>query len=252
MADYETNALFRTGKDANATVYTRSALSVWYDVYVLGFNMRCIWGCPTPSILLPFFAENFSRSHLDIGVATGYLPAAALSSIWRKDSSHHLTLMDLNPNPLRAAKSRILSVAPRAEVDLVEADATEPPTKELAARRYDSISMFNLFHCMPGGTDKFRAIGAMGKLLSDGGVLYGCTVLGIRQTKWYQFLTRFYLKWYNHWWGIFRNWDDTKEDVEAALREHFDNVETWVVGQTLLFRATGPRRGESSVLIDLP
>lgn len=136
-------------------------------------------------------------------------------------------------------------------VDCIEADVTAPPSKELACRRFDSISLFNLFHCMPGGRDKFRAFGTMAQLISDNGVLVGSTVLGIKHTKWYQYLTRFYLNWYNNWWGVFQNWDDTRDDVEAALREHFEEVETWTVGIMLLFRATRPRRRNSAVLIDV-
>lgn len=251
MADYARDNLFRTGADAYATVYTRSALSVWYDVYVLGFNMSCIWGCPTTSVLLPFFSEHFSRNHLDCGVATGYMPAAAMTRFWRRHSRHRLALLDLNPNPLRAAKARVESVATDAEVECFEADVTAPPSKELATRRFDSVSLFNLFHCMPGGKDKFKAFGTMAQLVSDDGVLVGSTVLGIKHTEWNQWLTRFYLKWYNDWWGVFKNWDDTREDVETALTEHFEEVETWKVGIMLLFRARRPRRGASATLIDL-
>lgn len=249
--DYERDDLFRTGSDAHATVYTRSALSAWYDVYVLGFNMSYVWGCPTSSVLLPFFSEHFSRNHLDCGVATGYIPATALNCFWRKYSRHRLTLLDLNPNPLRAARARVLSVATDTEVDCVEADVTAPPPRELVARRFDSVSMFNLFHCMPGGRDKFRAFGTMAQLISDDGVLVGSTVLGIQHTTWYQWFTRFYLRWYNHWWGVFNNWDDTRDDVEIALRESFEEVETWTVGMMLLFRATRPRRDASKTLIDV-
>lgn len=201
--------------------------------------MKFIWGCPTSSILVPFFSENFSRNHLDCGVATGYFPAVALDRPFRKDSKHHLTLLDLNPNPLNAARSRVLSKATATEVQCVEADVTEPTPESLKGSHFDSISMFNLFHCMPGGKNKFAAIANFKDLLSDDGVLAGCTVLGPKHSP--SWLTTLYLKWYN-WWGVFNNWDDTQEDIKAVLDETFAEVETYLVGVTLLFRAQKPRR----------
>ncbi|OLN83446.1 putative uncharacterized protein YbcY 1 [Colletotrichum chlorophyti] len=230
------------GADRNATyatTYSPSFLTLFYDKYVLGFNMRYIWGCST-DILLPFFCENFSRNHLDCGVATGYFPAVALARPFRTNSKQRLTLLDLNPNPLNAAKARVLSVTTETEVRCVEADVTEPPPKELRGERFDSISMFNLFHCMPGGKGKFRALGFYKDLLSEDGVLSGCTVLGPRKsTSW---ITAFQLRWYNKWWGVFNNWEDKEEDLQEALEQEFEEVETWVIGNTMLFRAKKPRK----------
>lgn len=229
------------GNRTYATVYSRSFLSIFYDNLVLGFNMRYMWGCPTDTVLVPFFSENFSRKHLDCGVATGYFPAVALRRPFRAQSKHHLTLLDLNPNPLRAARARILSVTSATDVACVEADVTHPPPKALSQdnARFDSISMFNLFHCMPGGRAKLKAFSTFKQLLSDEGVLAGCTVLGPHRST--GILTGLYLRFYN-WWGVFNNWDDKQEDFEEALNQEFDEVETWLVGQTLLFRARKPRR----------
>ncbi len=115
-----------------ATVYSSSFLSIFYDYYVLGFNMKYIWGCPADKILLPFFSENLSRKHLDIGVATGYFPAVALARPFRRDTKQELTLLDLNPNPLRATTARVLSVTTKTEVRSVEADVTEPLPRSCA------------------------------------------------------------------------------------------------------------------------
>ena len=38
---------------------------------------------------------------------------------------------------------------------------------------------------------------------------------------------------------MFGNVDDTEEDFLGALEEHFVDVEVWVVGVVLLFRAEG-------------
>ncbi|KAI1743904.1 methyltransferase domain-containing protein [Xylaria scruposa] len=221
-----------------ASIYTPTVLSIVYDVVVLRFNLRYMWRCRTDTVLEPFFAENFSRNHLDIGVATGYFLAKALSRPFRTHVKHSITLVDLNPNPLNAARARILSEAPNATVETVVADVTEPPPKALQHSVFDSISMFNLFHCIPGN-EKLRAFSIYKDLLADGGVLTGCTVLGAgHATNWFNYL---YVKLYNRL-GIFHNWDDKKEDFERALKENFEEVETTLVGMTLLFRVTKPRR----------
>ncbi|KAL8393843.1 hypothetical protein RB595_003555 [Gaeumannomyces hyphopodioides] len=248
-----------------ASVYTPSFLSIIYDYLVLRFNMRYMWGCPTDEVLLPFFAEGMSRRHLDVGVATGYLPAAALSRVFRKTAAQHLTLLDINPNPLVAAAARVRAAAgPRTDVRTVEADVTAPLPAPLQAvvaaaataardnagtdpmdneRPYDSISMFNLFHCVPGWPDKLVALKRYKRLLEPSrGVLYGCTVLGERAaTGW---LSRWYVRLYNRK-GLFNNLHDDREGFELALRREFCDVETWVVGMTLLFRATRPRLADA-------
>ncbi|KAI0976097.1 methyltransferase domain-containing protein [Xylaria arbuscula] len=221
-----------------ATIYTPTFLSIVYDVVVLRFNLRYMWRCRTDTVLEPFFAENFSRNHLDIGVATGYFPAVAIARPFRTQAKHSITLVDLNPSPLKAAKARILSKAPYSTVETVVADVTEPPPNALQNSVFDSISMFNLFHCVPGN-EKLKAFRFYKDLLADGGVLTGCTVLGgSHATNWLNYL---YVKLYNRL-GIFHNWDDKKEDFENALEENFEEVETTLVGMILLFRATKPRK----------
>lgn len=228
-------------------VYSRSFLSLFYDVYVLKFNMGCIWGCPTNSVLIPFFNGNFSRNHLDCGVATGYILAKILQSRFRKNSRQHLTLLDINPNSLRAAEGRILSVTTSTKTRVVEADVTKQPPEALKGAKFDSIAMMNLFHCIPGGKSKLEAIKTYKELLNDDGVLSGCTILGINHsTGW---LVSLYLKWYNDWWKVFNNWTDTREDIEDVLSHEFGEVETTVVGMMLLFRATKPRRISGDLLV---
>ncbi|KAI1154987.1 methyltransferase domain-containing protein [Nemania diffusa] len=228
----------KTGKEPGlyTTFYTPTVLSIVYDFLVLRFNLRYMWRCRTDTVLEPFFAENLSRRHLDIGVATGYFPAVALSRPFRVQAKQSITLVDLNPHPLNTAKARILSKASNTTVETVVADVTEPPPKELKNSVFDSISMFNLFHCVPG-SEKLVAFSLYKDLLADGGVLTGCTVLGgSHATNWFNYL---YVKLYNRI-GLFHNWDDKKEDFEHALRENFEEVETTLVGMVLLFRATKP------------
>lgn len=225
------------------SVYSRSFLSLVYDHYVLGFNMRYMWGCGTRSVLLPFFGDNFSNQHMDIGVATGFFPAAVLGRPIRNQEKHELTLVDFNETSLNAAKARVLSAASRTKVECVQADVTAPLPEALQGRRYETITMFNLFHCVPGGTEKIGAITTYKELLTDNGSLAGCTILGQKHTKGP--LRRLYLKVYNRM-DIFNNWDDQREAFEKVLREDFDEVETEVVGSMLLWKASKPRRAATA------
>jgi ubiquinone/menaquinone biosynthesis C-methylase UbiE len=243
MSGSQQSSSSSSGSDVYKSVYSPTFLSRIYDVYVLGFNMRWIWRCSTSAILEPFFAENFSRNHLDVGVATGYFPAVALSRPWRTGSRQRLTLLDVNGNSLAAARSRVLAMAPGAEVECVEADVKADLPRELKGRRFDSVTMFNLFHCVPG-SDKVRAISTYKDVLSDEGVLAGCTVLGDgAATSW---VNRWYVRKFNRK-GIFNNLEDGRQMFEEVLRREFDEVDVWVFGMTLVFRATRPKRHVESV-----
>lgn len=236
MADQkETNDRFYKG------VYSRSFLARIYDHYVLGFNMKYAWGCAADSVLLPFFADNFSHRHMDIGVATGWFPATVLGRPIRKQEKHQLTLVDFNETSLNATRARVLAVAPHTAVDCVQADITAPLPERLqgASKKYDTITMFNLFHCVPGGLDKFRAFSTYKELLSDDGAIAGCTVLGHKQAR--GFLSRLYLKSYNYL-DIFNNWEDESEVIVKILEQEFEQVEIEIVGMMLLFKASKPRR----------
>jgi ubiquinone/menaquinone biosynthesis C-methylase UbiE len=95
-----TNAQFSQqplGTEAGASVYSPAVLKL-YDWWVLGLSNRFAWKCPTKTVLLPFFKEYIGRSHLDVGVGTGFYLAQAGLSV-----QHEITLLDLNANSLRAA-----------------------------------------------------------------------------------------------------------------------------------------------------
>lgn len=219
-------------------IYTRSFLALVYRYVVIGFNLPYMWKCPVQSVLVPFFSENFSERHLDCGVADGFFLTTALQQLGR-DRKQKLTLMDLNPNSLEAAKAAVTEVAPLTEVRTIIADIRAPLPDELQGARFDSISMFNLFHCVPGGSTKFQGIATYRKLLTDDGVLTGCTVLGERDAV--NWLSRLYLKLYI-WAGTFNNRSDKREDVEDILRQEFEEADVRVVGMVLLFKAKKPRR----------
>ncbi|OTB00941.1 hypothetical protein M426DRAFT_14917 [Hypoxylon sp. CI-4A] len=213
---------------------------LWIYYYlVIVFNLSYIWKCPAESVLLPFYSENFSQSHLDCGVADGYFPSSTLKRPYRAQTEHELTLLDLNENALGTASQRVSSVSPTTKIRMIKADIRAPLDPELKLASFKSISMFNVFHCVPGGSKKWKAFHNFKDLLSDDGVLVGCTVLGEKHAP--TRLAWWYAALYNRL-GFFNNWGDTKADVESALRVSYEEVDTWVVGMMLLFKAGRPRR----------
>ncbi|KAI0110921.1 methyltransferase domain-containing protein [Nemania sp. FL0031] len=220
-------------------VYTPFVLSTLYELGVLGLNFGLIWRCSVPRVLLPFFIDNLSSHHLDCGVGTGYFPANALARLHQDQrSAAMITLVDLNPNCLRSASNAIASAAPETKVNSVVADVKCALPRALHGSKFGSISMFNLFHCLPGGRDKLDVIARYKALLADDGVLMGCTVLGLQHANgWF---TRLYLGLYNQI-GIFNNLEDTEDDFARFLRSEFMEVELQLVGMVLLFKVAKPR-----------
>ena len=91
---------------SGAYIYSLAILRL-YDWWVLTISNRFAWQCPTKSVLLPFFQKYLRRSHLDIGVGTGYyLARSALPH------DQEITLLDLNGNSLKMARDRISSLNP--------------------------------------------------------------------------------------------------------------------------------------------
>ena len=103
--------------------------------------------------------------------------------------------------------------------------------------------MFNLIHCLPTPTPEktklFRL--AADVLDEDRGVLVGDTVLGYRHVAWWNPVAWCQLVAFNLI-GIFSNWRDEPAVLEEGLRREFDEVETWVVGSTFMFRARKPKQ----------
>ncbi len=226
---------------AGAAIYQPLALKI-YDIWVLQFSNTYAWRCPTATTLLPFFTENLSQNHLDIGVGTGYyLRQAIASGALTEDSK--VTLLDLNPNSLDAA-SKQLEDGAGIEAQTLHWDVMRPLpvlSAEAPLMKFDSVSLFYLLHCMPGPLSAKTSIFAhLKNNLSPDGVLYGATILGKSERIRHNIIGRFLMWLYNRK-GVFGNVDDTEEGIVGALKEHFEHVKTSVVGVVLLFRAEGPK-----------
>ena len=212
--------------EAGAAVYSPLTLKL-YDAWVLGISNRFAWQCPTRDILQPFFDRYVGRQHLDVGVGTGYY----LSHAGLPDTTH-VTLLDLNPSSLQAAKQRF----GRADTQTLRHDVFLPLPVE-HARRYNSISLFYLLHCLPGTmSDKAAVFANLKPCLKADGVLFGATILG--DAAGHNGFGRKLMEVYNRK-GIFGNRSDTVDALRTALAMHFSEVHIDVVGKVALFSGRG-------------
>lgn len=212
--------------EIGAHIYSPQLLRI-YDVFILGFISSFAWCCSTKKILVPFFREPIGKNHIDIGVGTGYyLVNAGIPQ------STKVTLVDLNENSLEVTKARF----GRDDVTLLKHDIFQPlPTSE----KFDSMSLFYLFHCLPGPVSRKTAIFSHLKHnLTTDGILYGSTILGTGVR--YNTFARSVM-WTCNTKGIFDNWKDNREEIVRALEQHFDKVESQVVGTILMFSGRGPK-----------
>ncbi|KAK4182552.1 methyltransferase [Podospora australis] len=256
-----------TNTNRGSAWYTPLNLLI-YDLHVLRINMTYLWGCPISSVLLPFFVDHFSEKHLDVGVASGYFPSAALSRLFSSSTSsggtatatensdregeteRQITLMDINPHCLTTAQSLIQRDNPlsRVKIDTILHNALNYASLlESLKRKFTSVSMFNLLHCIPVPCkEKSSAFRLAAECLEDGGVLAGCTILGEQdwdeksKKRWLPKIGMWHL---NHLVGVLSNQNDRKDILEQGLRENFGEVQTEVVGCMLLFTAKKPIRG---------
>ena len=211
--------------DRGAAAYEPWLLSI-YDWLILGVFSTFVWCCPTAGTLLPFFRENVSETHLDVGVGTGYF--LAHSSLSDEAS---ITILDLNQNSLNVAKARLN----RSDVQTLKHDCFLPLDPTI---KYKSISLFYLLHCLPGPpSHKMAIFNNLRNNTAPEGVVYGTTALG-KGVK-HNLLGKALMAALNAK-GIFDNREDSEEEYKEGLKACFEKVDTKVVGTVLMFRCQGP------------
>lgn len=208
---------------AGQAVYTKKMLSA-YDIIVLGVSNRYIWKCPSLRIEA-HYNTHLTANHLDVGVGTGYFLDRCLFP-----SPHpRVALMDMNSNALTFASQRIARYSPEIyQHNILEKIKT--PVKS-----FDSVGVNYLFHCMPGSIgEKAVAFDYLKTVMNPDAHIFGSTILqgNIKRSWLAQRLMMFYNKK-----GIFANTKDNFEGLEAALSQHFKNVEIEIVGCVALFSA---------------
>ena len=205
-----------------ATAYTPATLAL-YDLFVLGFSNSFVWNCPS-RLILNLYDQHISPKHLDIGVGTGYFMDRC-----RFPASPTIALLDLNPNSLEKAAKRLFRYAPTCHLGNV----LQPI--DVGSSGFGSIGVNYLLHCLPGDLkSKSIVFQNLKPLLKDGGIIFGSTILG-RGVK-HNFLARKLMRAYNAT-GIFSNWSDSQQDLEAGLRAYFNQCTIRVKGCVALFSA---------------
>lgn len=216
---YEHDGDARKGADA----YTPFTLAL-YDLAVLRLSNSLVWQCPS-HVLLDFYNQHISDSHLDIGVGTGYF----LDKCRFPSTAAKIALFDLNPYSLAKAAKRLRRYNPSCFLGNVLQGI------DIGMSGFGSISLNYLLHCLPGDlTSKSIVFSHVKSLLSDGGVVFGSTILGegVRHNP----LAKQLMKIYNAR-GIFSNLSDRQSDLEAGLKGHFEEHTIHVVGCVALFSA---------------
>lgn len=220
----------------SARYYSLPLMLRTYDFWVLYVTNNWIWRCRSRSVLLPFYQKHIGENaHLDVGVGTGYFPANAMA---RLAKTKNVTLLDLNPDTLRTSEARIRGAGYAGTIEKVNQSVFDPLPASLRGK-FDSISTFYMLHCLPGSFPE-KASHVFANLkegLAPGGVLYGSTVLakGVHHNWAGRVLT-----WLYNRMGSFGNLQDGLEDLEKALREHFEEVDVSLVGVVALFVARKP------------
>jgi len=203
-------------------IYGRAFLPA-YDALVYGFNSPYLWRCPLPRLVAHYDA-HLSGRHLHVGVASGKV----LDEARFPTGEPQLTLMDLNPNSLRTASTRLARYRPKAH----QANVLEP--WGLPPASFDSVALTHILHCLPGSMpDKRPAFEEARATLAPGGTFFGATILG--PTADHNPLGRATVN-LNNRLGVMSNQDDTAEALDAELG-HFPSHELEVVGTVALFSA---------------
>ncbi|HEI2855297.1 TPA: class I SAM-dependent methyltransferase, partial [Escherichia coli] len=211
----------------SSKVYTPFTLKL-YDWWVLDISNRFAWRCETRKYLLPHYLKHVKYRHLDIGVGTGfYLPYLP--------EEYNISLMDLNTASLDAASRRIGN---RQNIKVIKHDVLECFPENLH-NQYDSVSMFYLLHCLPGTMEqKNIVIKNAAASLTDGGVLFGATILGkdVEHNAFGHKLISIYNRK-----GIFSNRDDSEEVLKNILSSHFKSINVKKEGVVAIFSATNKK-----------
>lgn len=193
-----------------------------HDLWAIYFSNRFIWRCPKKHIL-EHCQKNISNNHLDIGVGTGYYLKKC-----HFPPSPDLSLLDINPHNLHAANHKVKSLNPTR----YQADIFKPQT--FLNNRFDSVSMINLLHCLPGDMrSKTKAIKHAVDMLKSNGILFGTTI--ISDSTYHTNLSMMISKLYNEK-GVFSNEFDSLRALKHALSRYLDNIEVEVKGCVALFK----------------
>ena len=201
--------------------YTPGTLRI-YDLYVLGFNNRFVWRCPTYK-LRALFARLATPRHCDIGVGSGYF----LKHQQAKAPFERLHLVDASAATIERVRRMLPDPAITSDCTDVSKGMSEIPEP------VTSVSLNYLFHCMAGPVDNKEAVLAgLKNIAVPGAAVFGSTI--VNDPKYQGRLARRVLAAFNKK-GIFDTSDDSAENICKMLNRHMDKVHTTMCGSVLIF-----------------
>jgi ubiquinone/menaquinone biosynthesis C-methylase UbiE len=188
----------------------------YYD-WLLELTCNRIWQCSIERTL-QLYQQHLSANHLEVGVGTGYF----LDRSRFPAPEPRLGLLDLNPHCLKHTEARLGRYAP----EVYRGNALAPI--EFSGKRFDSIAINYVLHCMPGAfPEKGTAFANLKPLLNTGGVLFGSTVLRLGVSC--DLRARAFMRFYNAR-NVFSNLQDSLSGLTEALERSFRNVQIDVIG----------------------
>jgi SAM-dependent methyltransferase len=206
--------------DRGQAAFTPAGLAL-YDLI-----LRClcpwVWRCPNQRILAAY-RRHLSNNHLEVGVGTGYYLHHARFSA----AAPCVALLDLNSHCLARTARRVARYQPEA----YRADVLQPI--DLDVRRFDSVALNYVVHCLPASWPRKAAVfGHLKALLNPGGTLFGATLVqndlpqGTASAR--------LMRWFNER-GMLANQADTRARLVDGLEQHLDDVRIEQVGCVALF-----------------
>ena len=201
--------------------YTPGTLRI-YDLYVLCFNNRFVWRCPTCK-LRALFARLTTPRHCDIGVGSGYF----LKHQHAKTPFEQLHLVDASA----AAIERVRQILPDPAITSDCRDVSGGMA-EIAAP-VTSVSLNYLLHCMAGPVENKEAVLAgLRNIAVPGAAVFGSTI--VNDPKYQSWFARRMLATFNKT-GVFDTSDDSSENICKMLNKHIDSLHTTICGSVLIF-----------------
>jgi SAM-dependent methyltransferase len=211
----------RATVDHGQAAFTQTGLAL-YDLLILRGLCPWVWRCPNERILATY-RHHLSDNHLEVGVGTGYF----LDRARFLGAAPRVALLDLNPHCLARTARRIARYHP----EVYQADVLQP--MDLGVRRFDSVAMNYVVHCLPVSWPHKGAVFAHLKtLLNPGGTLFGATLVQDELAP--GTVASGLMRWFNAR-GTLHNLADTRARLVEGLEQHFDTVRVEQVGCVALF-----------------
>jgi SAM-dependent methyltransferase len=209
------------GADRGQVAFTRTGLAL-YDLMVLRGLCPWVWGCPNERIFTAYH-QHLSNNHLEVGVGTGYFLDHARFST----AAPRIALLDLNTHCLARTARRISRYHP----EIYRADVLQPIV--LDVRRFDSVALNYVVHCLPAPWPRKGVVFAHLKaLLNPGGTLFGATLVQGDVPR--SATAAAFMHWFNAL-GTLHNQADTRARLVDGLEHHLNDVQVEQVGCVAVF-----------------